>query len=61
MYPTSIDDFFGRSTVVLPSLLEINMESPSGSSVKIPWNKGKIVGQKDPLKLKDIWAIRIRL
>jgi len=28
---------------------------------KVPWNKGKIVGQKAPLKLKDIWAIRIRL
>ncbi|OAI19287.1 integrase [Methylomonas koyamae] len=27
----------------------------------IPWNKGKIVGQKYPLKLKEIWAIRIRL
>ena len=26
-----------------------------------PWNKGKIVGQKPPLKLKEIWAIRIRL
>ncbi len=26
-----------------------------------PWNKGKVVGQKSPLKLKDIWAIRIRL
>lgn len=25
------------------------------------WNKGKIVGQKTPLKIKDIWAIRIRL
>ena len=23
----------------------------------IPWNKGKLVGQKAPLKLKDIWAI----
>ena len=20
-----------------------------------PWNKGKLVGQKAPLKLKDIW------
>lgn len=28
---------------------------------KEPWNKGKIVGQKVPLRLKDIWAIRIRL
>jgi hypothetical protein len=26
-----------------------------------PWNKGKLVGQKTPLKLKDIWAIRVRL
>lgn len=26
-----------------------------------PWNKGKLVGQKPPLKLKDIWAIRVRL
>ena len=22
-----------------------------------PWNKGKLVGQKPPLKPKDIWAI----
>jgi integrase len=28
---------------------------------KSPWNKGKFVGQKLPLKLKEIWAIRIRL
>ena len=26
-----------------------------------PWNKGKLLGQKPPLKLKDIWAIRMRL
>jgi integrase len=26
-----------------------------------PWNKGKLIGQKPPLKLKDIWAIRIDL
>lgn len=26
-----------------------------------PWNKGKLVGQKPPLKLHEIWAIRIRL
>lgn len=25
-----------------------------------PWNKGKLVGQKPPLKLKDFWAIRIQ-
>jgi integrase len=26
-----------------------------------PWNKGKVTGQKPPLKLREIWAIRIRL
>ena len=28
---------------------------------KTPWGKGKLVGQKAPLKLKDIWASRVRL
>ena len=28
---------------------------------RIPWNKGKITGQKPPLKLNEVWAIRIRL
>jgi integrase len=26
-----------------------------------PWNKGKLIGQKKPLKLKEIWTIRVRL
>lgn len=26
-----------------------------------PWNKGKLVGQKPPLKLQEVWSIRIRL
>ena len=26
-----------------------------------PWNKNKLVGQKAPLRLRDIWAIRVRL
>ena len=33
----------------------------SNASRREPWNKGKLVGQKAPLKLKDIWAIRVRL
>ena len=28
---------------------------------KSPWNKGRLTGQKPPLRLKEIWAIRIRL
>jgi hypothetical protein len=30
-------------------------------SVKEPWNKGKLMRQKPPLKLKEVWEIRIRL
>ena len=30
-------------------------------SRQIPWNKGKLSGQKRPLKQQEIWAIRIRL
>lgn len=27
----------------------------------VPWNKGKLIGQRPPLLLPEIWAIRIRL
>jgi integrase len=42
---------------------EIVMEQPSTERKghREPWNKGKLVGQKAPLRLKEIWAIRIRL
>src|SRR5207244_5399942 len=30
-------------------------------TTRVPWNKGKLIGQKSPLKLKEMWAIRIRL
>lgn len=29
-------------------------------SKHIPWNKRKLLGQKPPLQLKQIWSIRIR-
>ncbi|MDH5547011.1 MAG: tyrosine-type recombinase/integrase [Gammaproteobacteria bacterium] len=37
--------------------------SVNNSAIKQPepWNKHKLIGQKPPLKLKEIWAIRIRL
>lgn len=32
------------------------------ASLKVePWNKGKLIGQKTPLKVSDVWAIRVRL
>ena len=34
-----------------------NLKSPA----REPWNKGKIVGQKVPFRIKDIWALRARL
>ena len=37
------------------------MNDATDISTKIQLNKGKSVGQKALLKLKDIWAIRIRL
>jgi integrase len=27
----------------------------------LPWNKGRLLGQKRPLRPKDVWAIRVRL
>ena len=26
-----------------------------------PWNKGRLIGQKRPLKPKEVWSIRVRL
>ena len=37
------------------------METASSAIHHEPWNKGRIVGQKAPFKLKDIWALRVRL
>ena len=36
--------------------------STAGNAIHFePWNKGKLLGQKAPFKLKDIWALRVRL
>ena len=37
------------------------METTSSVHHREPWNKGKLVGQKAPFKLKEIWGIRMRL
>ena len=33
----------------------------NASTRRAPWNKCKLVGQKAPLKQREIWAIRIRI
>lgn len=35
--------------------------SKSPRSTRAAWNQGKIVGQTPPLKIKEVWAIRVRL
>jgi len=35
-------------------------ETPLSNS-HVPWNKGKLTGQKRPFTLKPIWEIRLRL
>ncbi|QWE97154.1 tyrosine-type recombinase/integrase [Cupriavidus sp. EM10] len=38
------------------------MEAPAIHRTRpVPWNKGRLTGQKPPLKLNEIWAIRTRL
>jgi hypothetical protein len=33
----------------------------NGFSSRVAWNKGRLVGQKRPLRPKEVWAIRVRL
>src|SRR6478609_6036660 len=37
------------------------MDQSVSTSHREPWNKGKLVGQKAPLRVRDIWASRVRL
>lgn len=33
----------------------------SSNSPRVPWNKGKLMGQKLPLSMQQIWSFRMRL
>jgi integrase len=39
----------------------MTIENPIPSRQRDPWNKGRLIGQKRPLKPKDVWSIRVRL
>jgi hypothetical protein len=39
----------------------LGIDAAEVSSHRAPWNKGRLIGQKRPLKPKEVWAIRIRL
>ena len=38
-----------------------NQAYPSVATSRTPWNKGKLIGAKPPLRPKHVWAIRTRL
>jgi hypothetical protein len=37
------------------------MDTSIADPAREPWNEGKLVGQRTPFKLQEIWSIRIRL
>lgn len=39
----------------------MNAITTTENTKSVPWNKGRLIGQKLPLKLKEVWAIRFRL
>jgi hypothetical protein len=36
-------------------------EVASDTTPKVPWNKGKLLGSKPPLQIRQVWAIRTKL
>ena len=41
--------------------MEIQAQTMSSAPQREPWNKGKLIGQKPPLRPKHVWSIRTRL
>ena len=39
----------------------LGIDAAEVSSHRAPWNKGRLIGQKRPLKPKQVSAIRVRL
>ena len=41
--------------------MEIQAQTMSSTPRREPWNKGKFIGQKPPLRPKHLWSIRTGL
>ena len=41
--------------------METQAQAMSSMPRREPWNKGKLIGQKPPLRPKHVWSIRTRL
>ena len=38
--------------------MQYNVNLTLPASISVPWNKGKLIGAKPPLRQKHVWAIR---
>jgi hypothetical protein len=43
------------------SEMTMTTENSTPSRQRAPWNRGRLIGQKRPLKPKDVWTIRVQL
>ena len=41
--------------------METELVRASATAKKVPWNKGKMIGSKPPLRIKNVWSIRTKL
>jgi hypothetical protein len=41
--------------------MESELTREAAAATKAPWNKGKMIGSKPPLRIKNVWSIRTML
>ena len=41
--------------------MDVESQARTATPRREPWNKGKLIGQKPPLRPKHVWSIRTRL
>ena len=41
--------------------MEAQLTQEAAAATKVPWNKGKMIGSKPPLRIKNVWSIRTKL
>src|SRR6516165_6967554 len=51
----------GHASPTRRTTMEIEAQAMPSKRRREPWNKGKLIGQKPPLRPKHVWSIRARL
>ena len=41
--------------------MDVELTREPAAVTKVPWNKGKMIGSKPPLRIKNVWSIRTKL